>query len=89
MFEYMKHNLKRVFNVVGLKENEFTINGDDNRMDISMDLKRFSKNFGDVPLCDDIRAIVISFVGDGDYYKLTYESMNYNTYKNEMTFKNL
>ena len=89
MFEYMEYNLKRVFNVVGLKEGEFTISGDDEELDINMDLKRFSKKFEDTRLCDDVRAIVIAFVSDGNYFKLTHESMNYGTYKNEMTFRHL
>ena len=89
MFEFMEYNLKRVFNLVGLNENEFTITGDDNRIDVTMDLKRFSKYFEDVQMFEDVRAIVSSFISYGDYYKLTYESMNYNTCKNEMTFKKL
>ena len=89
MFEFMTYNLKRVFNLVGLKENEFTITGDDNTIEVTMDLKRFSKKFGDTPIFEDIRMVVSSFITQDNYYKMTYESMNYGTCKNEMTFRKL
>ena len=86
MFDFVEYNLKRIWNLVGLTENEVSINGDDDRINVTMDLKRFTKTFDDVGKFEDIRAIVISWVSYSTPLEMVCESMNYNTYEHKVTF---
>ena len=87
--EYIEINLGRILkNIVGLKEEEFEIVETSNTVNTKMDLNRFGDIVigEDVAKCDDIRDIVSSYI-ESSGFELTYDSMSYGDYVNEMTFK--